>query len=248
MPTALLQKKSPVYRSLFPDWSGPRPLSFFLMENLLEARTLSFFPTNGAGPDEDVNVYLAGLLTGFLQGGGDPSLRPGSDPLLFPPDKNISRGSRSEWYRVNADHRLICQGLFDRGDALRRRRIFFGSDLGTTRQSDRTAGATCYGLAANLLENRSGVSTGLVAVLRKLERHYDDYVHVLAVMATRRLGLGARLSSVDLDGLLVRQPTMDELLDLLLEYQKNEDPSVRDHLTTLAEKLGVDPQKLLTTA
>lgn len=34
-------------------------LRFHLVENLLEARRGSWLPTNGAGPDEDVNIYLA---------------------------------------------------------------------------------------------------------------------------------------------------------------------------------------------
>ena len=277
MPTALRQMKSPVYRTLFPDWSGSRPLNFFLMENLLEARSKSFFPTNAEGPDEDVNVYLAHLLTGFLTGGGEFGLKPGPQPLLHPPAKTSPRRSRADWYRVNGDHRLICQGLFDRGDALRRRRLFLGSDEGETRRKDRITGAVCYGLAANLLENRPGSPAGLVSVLRKLEKRYGDYVHVLAVLATRCLGLGARLSDSELEGLLkyspegstyptgvfpdhtadhaapsaypdradTRPPDMDRLLDLLLEYRRERDPSVRNHLVAMAGKLGVDPGTLL---
>ena len=52
------------YRLLFPDFSDPRPLSFFMLENLLAARADSRFPSNSCGPDEAVNVYLADLLTG----------------------------------------------------------------------------------------------------------------------------------------------------------------------------------------
>jgi hypothetical protein len=38
--------------------------------------------------------------------------------------------------------------------------------------------------------------------MRKLEENYEEYVHVLGVLAVRRLGLGARLSDSDLAGLL----------------------------------------------
>lgn len=202
MPSTLLRRPEPVFRGLFPDWTGPRPLSFYLMEKLLEARSLSFFPTNGAGPDEDVNVYLAHLLTGLLRSDDHSRNEAGADPLLFPGERDKSRRSRAERYRRNADHRLLYQGLFDRGDGLRRRDGTWHLDREGSRRRDRGAGATCYAMAANLLEGRDGAPVGLVAVLRKLADHYDDYAHVLAVLATRKLGLGARLSDDDLARLL----------------------------------------------
>ena len=41
----------------------------------------------------------------------------------------------------------------------------------------------------------------LASVMRKLEENYEDYVHVLGVLAVRRLGMGANLSDDDLAGL-----------------------------------------------
>ena len=57
-------------------------------------------------------------------------------------------------------------------------------------------------MAADLLEGRPGALASLAPVLRQLESHFEDYVHVLGVLATRRLGLGAVLSDADLAGLL----------------------------------------------
>ena len=238
MVTMQLERHDPAYRCLFPDWSGPRPLSYFLTENLLEARRASFFPTNGAGPDEDVNIYLAHALAGFLRAAVDPRVESPGSPLLRCESKSLPRAWRAERYRRNADHRLLCQGLMDRGDALRRRSVPHGMTRAETRTRDRSIGAACYGMAAALLEDRGAGWGGLAEVLRKLERHYEDYVHVLAVLATRRLGLGARLGEQDLRSLWQRPPqpfesdperrepsppsaghvpggSMDELLDLL---------------------------------
>jgi hypothetical protein len=254
MPSTLTRPRSPLFRGLFPDWSGPQPFHFYLMEQLLEARSQSPFPTNGAGPDEDVNVYLAHLLTGFLTGAPDFRVGPGSDPLLHPPSKNSPRGWRSEWYRVNGDHRLIYQGLFDRGDGLRRRRIEFGRTEEETRKRDRMAGAFCYRAAADVLEHRSESSAGLVAVLRKLDRHYDDYIQVLTVLATRRLGLGARLSDTNLSNLLrpapdasadrELSPSMDDFLDALVEYNRTKNPGLKSRLLAMAETLDIEPNGL----
>lgn len=201
MPTLLNRTTSPQYRGLFPDWTGRRPWSYFLIEQLLEARCESMFPTNGAGPDEDVNIYLAGLLAGLLTAPHDPRVQYGAGPLLHPPTKSRSRRAMADGYRVNGDHRLLYLGLFDRGDGLRRRRIPFGLTEQEASCRDRGTGRACYAMAANLLEGRSGENAGLVAVLRKLETNFDDYVHVLGVLATRRFGLGAVLSDNDLAGL-----------------------------------------------
>ena len=202
MQKALCKVDFPQYRGLFPDWSGPRPWRFFLMEQLLEARRESMFPTNGAGPDEDVNVYLSHLLAEFLKGHQDARVQWGASPLLLPPGKELGRRARADWYRVNADHRLLYQGLMNRGDGLRRWRVHFGMTPAETHNRDLITGRSCYGMAANLLEERSCANTGLAPVLRKLEENYEDYIHVLGVLATRRLGLGAVLSDDDLSGLL----------------------------------------------
>jgi hypothetical protein len=160
------------------------------------------FPTNGAGPDEEVNVYLAHLLTGFLKGHHDPRVQWGTGPVLSVRGKHLSRRERARWYQVNADHRLLHLGLMNRGDGLRRRPVHFGMTAAETRDRDLACGRSCYGLAAALLEGRPGAFTRLAPVLRQLETHFEDYVHVLGVLATRRLGLGAVLSDADLAGLL----------------------------------------------
>jgi len=202
MPKALCKIDFPQYRILFPDWSGPRPWRFFVMDQLLEARRESMFPTNGAGPDEDVNVYLSHLLAEFLNGHQDIRVQWGATPFLLPPGKELGRRERADWYRINADHRLLYLGLMDRGDGLRRRKVHFGMTPEETRNRDMITGRSCYGMAADLLEGRSCTNAGLAPILRKLEENYEDYIHVLGVLATRRLGLGAVLSDDDLAGLL----------------------------------------------
>lgn len=201
MPKTLCKAESPCFRGLFPDWSGPLPWSYFMTEQLLEARRESMFPTNGAGCDEDVNVYLAGLLTGFLTGHHDPRIQWGAGCVLFPDEKNLGPRTRADRYRVNADHRLLYLGLMDRGDGMRRRRVHFGMTAEETRRRDISIGRSCYKMAADLMEGRPGVNPGLAQVLRKLGTNYEDYIHVLGVLATRRLGLGAVLTDRDLAGL-----------------------------------------------
>ncbi len=253
MPAVRTAPAEPRFRGLFPDWTGARPLRWYFAEQLLEARHGSHLPTNAEGPDEDVNIYLVQLLTAFLTGRVDPRVQPGVDPLLLPPAADLPRGARADWYRVNGDHRLLYLGLLDRGDGLRRRRLPWGVAPGELRQRDLAAGRACYDLAANLLEARGGGSDGLGAVLRKLADRFEDYVHVLGVLATRRWDLGARLGEGELAGLLrpdVAPPapavvtTMDDLLDGISAYRAGPTPAAARALREQAAVLGVDAQLL----
>jgi hypothetical protein len=202
MPATCCPTAVPRFRGLFPDWTAPRPVRFFFAEQLLEARRESHFPTNGAGPDEDVNVYLFGLLTAFLEARQDPRIAAGAGGLHHPPPRSLPRGSRADWYRVNGDHRLLFLGLMNRGDGLRRRPVPFGFSPEESRARDLEAARHCYAMAADLLEGRPGTPPGPAPVLRKLATNLEDYVHVLGVLAVRRLGLGARLSGDDLRELI----------------------------------------------
>lgn len=256
MPAVLHAPAEPRFRSLFPDWTGPRPVRWYFAEQLLEARHGSRFPTNAEGPDEDVNIYLIGLLAGFVGGHQDPRVRPGADPLLLPPDASLPRAAQAAHYRVNGDHRLLFQGLLDRGDGLRRRRQPWGVAADQVRERDLAAGRACYALAANLLEGRPGAAPAVAAVMGKLAENFEEYVHVLAVLATRRWGLGARLGDGELAGLLrptatgypapaaVAKPTMDSLLDDWSAYRADPTPRREADLRARAAALGVDTAHL----
>ncbi len=190
------------YRSLFPAWEGPRPVSWYFIEQLLEARAASDFPTNAAGPDEDVNVYLADRLSDWATHDGRGGIRPGRDPLLLPPDP-ATETSEVAWRAARqADHRLLGLGLFDRGDLVRRRVRGWRMTMAETRRRDREVALRGYQFAADRLAGRAGDRPGTVAVWRKLARNLDDYVHVLQTLARRRLGLGARLDDAELAWLL----------------------------------------------
>jgi len=143
MPITMCQTDSPRFTGLFPDWGKPRPIRFYLMENLLEARLGSVFPTGGAGYDEDVNVYISHLLANFLQGHTDANVKMGAAPLLNPPAKSLPLQSQAAYYRANADHRLLYLGLMNRGDGLRRRRNQLLQTESTTRKQDLMVGSTC---------------------------------------------------------------------------------------------------------
>lgn len=189
------------YLALFPDWEGRRPLRWFFAESLLEARADSSFPTNSGGPDEDVNVYMVGLLVRWACGDPRPGVAPGADPLLLPPARDVGPRERAEIWRRQADHRLLALGLFDRGDLVRRRRVGWRMTEAETRARDLTVLRHGYATAAALVDARPECQ-GLVTVWRKLATRGDLYVSVLQTLARTRLGLGARLGEATLARLL----------------------------------------------
>lgn len=187
----------PNYRSLFPSWEGQRPVSWFFGEQLLEARAESDLPTNGLGPDEDVNAYLLGLLRRWVAGDPRDGVDPGVDPLVRVPAADLGGRQRADYWRRQADHRLMALGLFDRGDLARRRRVGFRFTAAEMRDRDLTVLIRCYAQAADALADRPECQ-GLVTVWRKLAQHGPRYVHVLQTLARRRLGFGARLGEAEL--------------------------------------------------
>ena len=241
------------YRLLFPDFSDPRPLSFFMLENLLAARADSRFPTNSCGPDEAVNVYLADLLTRLVSEPAPPTVVAGATALLTPLDKcGQSRRVRADHYRHNADHRLLGLGLFGRGDLLRRRDVPLGLTAEEAQVRDQHIGAQAYRLAANLIEGRPTTAAVLAPILHQLAQHFADYVHVLAVLAWRRFGLGAQLSDADLDDLLAvssaTEPVaMDGLLDHISAYLADRSDTARDAVIRRAHELGIDPNRVFAS-
>jgi hypothetical protein len=245
------------------DVVTPAGLSFFLTEQLLEARRGSWLPTNGAGPDEDVNIYLALRLEQLALGATDARFAPGLEPLTTGPDPRLSRVGRAEWYQANGDHRLLRLGLFACGQTCRRRAVPWGWSADQARARDLAVAAACYEAAAGLLARGPGRGGAKAAVLARLAGHCEDYVHVLGALAVRRLNLGARLSEADLSGLMPTRPVQsanavaallasvpadaaDVVLDLALEYRRQPESGLRRRIETLAPRAGLDAARLLS--
>ncbi|MBD3220719.1 hypothetical protein GF314_05715 [bacterium] len=191
----------PRYRGLFPSWDGARPLGWYFAEQMLEARAESDFPTNAAGHDEDVNLYMIALLRAWVDRDSVAGILPGVDPLVQPLPRTWSRRRRAEHWRRQADHRLLALGLFDRGDLARRRKVGYRFTAAEMHARDVTVMVRGYATAATLVADRPDLR-GLATVWRKLADHGPDYVHVLQTLARRRFGLGARLGDDELERLL----------------------------------------------
>ncbi|MFH1842407.1 MAG: hypothetical protein ABIF77_04315 [bacterium] len=258
MPTLASPPHNPLrFRTLFPAWRGSQPVYLFMLENLLEARRQSSFPTNLVLPDEDVNVYLAHLLTEHLTRPIPAEVQAGSTPLLLP----LTQANRSRWlqyeiYRRNGDHRLLCLGLYGRGDLKRRRFPWYGLDAKQTEQQDLVDGAACYTCARALVRRPNDSLAGVAEVLQKLAAKFPEYVEILQILARFRFDLGSRLSEAALDDLVAEPATssreessdhsgMDQVLDCLSDYRREPSAGKREELLQLASRYGIDPDLLL---
>jgi len=202
MTVAVHPRRAPTYHSLFPSLEPVRPLAWFFAEQLLEARAESDLPTNSRGPDEAINVYLVGLLGRWIGGATAAGVAPAQDPAMLHPPNECGRHALAEYWRRQADHRLLALGLFDRGDMIRRRPAGWRQSRAETRRRDLSLAGHCYRMAARYIGGREESSRGLAEIWSKLAADLPAYVQVLQTLARRRLGLGARLSDAALSRLL----------------------------------------------
>lgn len=167
------------------------PLFFFLLNAYLQSRIDTDHESDG---DEEVNVYLAGLLHSLVDGRfyADNVDHLASSPLDVyqkAEESGTNRG-KADVYRTNADHRLMAFGLFSG----------FGDHTGLYRRSMTPDAAYTeearqfYAWASLFCARMPARYRGLATTLEKLADGFETYHEVLGHMATHHLGLMDRLS------------------------------------------------------
>jgi hypothetical protein len=184
------------YTPLGESGAGPVPADYFMIDNLLDSRMSSGHPSNGDFYDEDVNVYLAGLLTGMVGARGETA------GLVVPYDADLFELVRREpdprvnfrRYRVNADFILVSLGLFA-GPAPR---LVPPAALRISNETYSGRGAAYYAMAASYARETFRGPSAIGEVMEKLSRGFEIYVRILSVMKSERLDLLPRLSDGEL--------------------------------------------------
>ena len=194
----------------------------FMMTSVLKSRTETGFESNSAGYDEDVNVYLAGLLAAYL----DPAYTQWSSPLISPFDTDVATMVRSAderrryWiYKANADHLMLMLGIFEPEAP--------GSPLpppgppsappppappppatvsvpGLPPGRSRIyvgRGETYYELAASYARGLSRRPTAAIEVLEKLAGGFAGYVTILNHLRSHYFNLIERMHRRDMDAI-----------------------------------------------
>ena len=231
--------------------TGERETVFFFM---LNAYLLSSIDTDHESvEDEEVNVYMAGLLQSLVDG----SFYAGHGEWLatHPTDvfNKVKAGDtnhhRLEIYRSTADYRLIAFGLF----------AGFGERHSDRRPLDVSGDANqeepqqYYGWAALFSARMPERYRGLSVTLEKLAENFETYVDVLIYMGANYMNFIDRFSAGEIFHLdregheaavpRIREQVLDHMLAAYNQWKAEPTPSNRKSLTEAsAQYVQLDPK------
>jgi len=225
------------------------PTFFFMMNCLLYSRLESGHPSNQTYYDEDVNVYLASLLTSFMKPEYHESTRKylsRYDSDLFDKIRNSS-DVRLKYtiYKTNADFLLISIGIFRNSDGGRP-----GAKDAFMRDHEEVyvgRAKAYYQFAYSYSQTMFRKATAITEVLEKLSRGFEQYIQILSHMRGEYFNILDRLSSGEVyhlersidrfeSGRELRE-LQDQFLDLYSEYVKAKTPELKEKLRELARKI-----------
>jgi hypothetical protein len=230
---------TPLCASRYPS---PEKAYFYMMNSFLYSRMEAGFPSNEEYFDEDVNVYLASLLTAMIypgyrgnigaacddaaggRGPADGRLKAltgriaASDASLF--EDATSAGSireRYELYRINADSLLISLGVFRNARGKRPSSI---PHLGLSDAAYIGRGKMYYSIAQSYAAQLYRKNSAIGEVLGKLSRGFERYLQVLSLMGGEYLNIFKQLSAGELYHLEHSALAIEKRKDLKLHYDQ----------------------------
>ncbi len=188
-------ESSTAWRPVGSGGTSPSPAYFYMIDNLLECRKESDFPSNDEFFDEDVNVYLAGLLTSNIYGRRADSTSAAivryDIPLFETMSREMDPRKRFTIYRANADDLLLRLGVFDNPEG---RRPGSASHMARTREVWIGRGAAYYRLAWASAAETFRRPTAIGDVMEKLSRGFEQYVGIISSMRSSCLNMIPRIS------------------------------------------------------
>jgi hypothetical protein len=225
------------------------PTFYFVMNCLLYSRLESGNASNQTFYDEDVNVYLASLLTSFM----NPDYHERTRKYLSRYDTDLFEKVRQSSdvrlkytiYKTNADFLLISIGIFRNADGSRP-----GSKDSLMKDNEEVyvgRAKAYYQFAYSYSQSVFRKATAISEVLEKLSRGFEQYVQILSYMRGEYFNILDRLSTGDiyhLERSLDRAESgkelkelQDQFLDLYSEYIKNKDETLKERLKELVRKI-----------
>jgi hypothetical protein len=222
----------------------------FMMTSFLKSRTDAGLPSNAAYYDEDVNVYLAGLLASYV----DPQFMELSGRYISPFDIDVAEmarhsdhRSRYTIYKVNADHLLVMSGIFEPEVA--------SDDGSAPTPVANTAvgrGRTYYQMAASYARALARRQTAAIDVLGKLAHGFPTYVAILHHLRAEYFNLIERIADRDMAAIHAgigeearkaeHAERVNRLLDHYSEWLKSGDAAHLAPMRRLLEEIReVDP-------
>jgi len=240
-----------MYKPLGQD--SPEKIYFYMMNCLLYSRIESGFPSNDEYLDEDVNVYLANLLTQTVGSGpekGKGRSLAGDDASLFQRVRTIENPRQKYMlYKTHADHLLISLGIFGNPKGSRPNSA---PSMAMSENSYIGRGKTYYSLAQSYAVETYRRHTAVADVLGKLSRGFEKYVKILSCLRSDYFNFHHRMTdgelfhiecSLDLEGHREELKKLyDRFLDLYSSYRKKKTPGLKKKLDEVSARIGaLDP-------
>ena len=194
---------------------------FFMMNSLLHSRMEAGFPSNDICFDEDVNVYLASLLTSLIfPRNGDDGGRG-----ILPVDASLfeaaeaAAGTREKYrmYRRSADSLLVSLGIFKNA---RLKRPDSVPHLATSDEAHIGRGKSYYAIARAYAAQVHRRNTAIGDVLGKLSDHFERYLGVLSLMGGEHLNIFKQLSDGELFHLESAPRPAEKSAELALRHDR----------------------------
>ncbi|NLD91147.1 MAG: hypothetical protein GX639_00620 [Fibrobacter sp.] len=206
----------------------PSKTSYFFLEHVCKARIDLHIESGRHGCDQEINVYLAGLLTSLIASTTFIQHK----PYISVFDHDIRNyleahpGLRNEFvvYRDNADFSLVSAGLFS-GDNHR------GSyhHIVISDKIDFGKIAIYYSMAASALTQLQGTQHSLVSVLDSMSKYLEEIYQILRYAAVTYFDMVEKISDASLYHLemelaeegkkILYREKVDEYLKLYSDYK-----------------------------
>lgn len=223
-----------------------RPTPFFFLENILKARADLHLESGLHEYDQEVNIYIAGLLNSLLE--SDRLIK--QKPYISPFDTDVRHylddhpGLRNEYlvYRDNADFGLILLGLF-----LGYEHPSLYSQTVLANKDNEGRIALYYEFAASALAHLQGNSASLVNIFLALSEHIKEITHIMRYAAVAYFDLLEKIS----DGTFYHlekdlankenkgkyEAKLDQFLKLFAQFKENPSEEIIQKIKNITNEL-----------
>jgi len=229
------------------------PTFFFMLNCLLLTRVKNGLESSDNRFEQEVNIYLANLLTAF----SNPSYVEHLRPFLSDHDIEVFRrlgnscDARLKYtiYKANADFLLFSIGVFDSAGE---KSLPLGPEFKHGHQGQMGKGQTYYHFAFSYSKRVPGIRETVTEVLEQLSKGFDKYVTILTYLRGEYFDIVKRLSDGEIYHLMRSvksagkkmelERKQNEFLDAYMDWKNLGTEEARDRVTSLAEELrALDP-------
>lgn len=229
--------------------------TFFLMLNcLLLTRVRNDLESDDNQFEQEINVYLANLLTAFAKPAYVERLRPYLSDHDIEVFRRLERSNDARLkytvYKANADFLLFSIGVFDSAGE---RSLPLGPEFRHGHQGQMGKGQTYYHFAFSYSKRIPALGETVTEVLEELSKGFEKYVTILTYLRGEYFDMVRRISdgevyhlmrSVEDTGMSMQlEKKRNEFLDAYMDWKNLRTDEAKERMILIAEDLrALDPK------